>query len=265
MKQNTQILGILNITPDSFSDGGLYQQTEKAIAHALQMQEEGADWIDVGGESTRPGAAPVSLEEEIARVIPIIRELKKVLKIPISIDTYKPQVAALAIEAGASMINDISGLSDPEMVKVVIETGVLTCVMHCQGTPENMQIAPNYPKGIIPELLEWFERKIEHLLKSGMKPENIILDPGIGFGKTPAENMEIIKNISLFKRFGLPLFLGLSRKSFIMHYVKKPREELLAATIALASFSVQQKVDYLRVHDVGSHKDTITILDGILT
>lgn len=265
MKQNTQILGILNITPDSYYDGGLHQEAEKAITRALQMQEEGADWIDIGGESTRPGAAQVSLEEELARVIPIITELKKQLKIPISIDTYKPQVAKLAIEAGASMINDISGLSDPEMIKVALEANVLTCVMHCQGNPENMQIAPSYPKGVTHELLEWFEKKIDHLLKAGVNPKNIILDPGIGFGKTPAQNLEIIKNISQFKRFQLPLFLGLSRKSFIMHYVKKQRDELLPATIALAAFCVQQKVDYLRVHDVGSHRDTITILDGILT
>ena len=263
MKQNTQIFGILNITPDSCYDGGLYQENEKAIAHALKMQEEGADYIDVGGESTRPGASAVSLDEEIARVIPVIRQLKEALKIPISIDTYKPKVAKLAIEAGASMINDITGLSDPEMVKVAIECDVPVCVMHMQGTPETMQMAPSYPNGIIPELLNWFEKKIENLLKAGMKLDNIILDPGIGFGKTPKQNLEIIKEIARFKRFGLPLFLGLSRKSFIMHYVKKPREELLPATIALASFLVQQKVDYLRVHDVGSHRDTITILDGL--
>lgn len=265
MKQNTQIFGILNITPDSYYDGGLFQQTEKAVAHALQMQEDGADWIDVGGESTRPGASFVTLEEETERVIPVIRELKKQLRIPISIDTYKPKVAKLAIEAGASMINDISGLSDPDMVRIAIDSNVLTCVMHMQGTPENMQIAPSYPNGIIPELLDWFEKKIDYLLKAGMKSENIILDPGIGFGKTPLQNLEIIKNIAEFKRFDLPLLLGLSRKSFIMHYIKKPREELLPATIALASFLVQQKVDYLRVHDVGSHRDTITILDGLFT
>ncbi len=250
MTQNTQILGILNITPDSFYDGNLYQETEKAVARALQMQNEGADWIDVGGESTRPGATPVPLEEEIKRVIPIIRELKKHLKIPISVDTYKPEVARLAIEAGAKMINDVSGISNPEMLKLAIDANVLTCVMHA-GNPET--------------IFDWFEQKIDQLLKSGMSPKNIILDPGVGFGKTPAQNLEIVKNIAQFKRFKLPLFLGLSRKSFIMHYVKKPREELLPATIALASYCVQQKVDYLRVHDVGSHRDTITILDGILT
>lgn len=239
----TQIIGILNITPDSFYDGGSYQETEEAVARALQMEKEGADWIDVGGESTRPGATPVPLEVEIERVIPVIRELKKYLKIPISIDTYKPEVALLAIEAGATMINDVTGLSDPKMLELAISSGVLTCVT----------------------LSEPFEQKIDFLLNAGMKKENIILDPGIGFGgKTPAQNLEIIKNINQFKRFGLPLYLGLSRKSFIMHYVKKPREELLPATIALAAFLVQQKVDYLRVHDVGSHRDTITILDGIL-
>ena len=263
MKQNMQIFGILNITPDSCYDGGLYQENDKAIVHAIQMQKEGADWIDVGGESTRPGASFVSEDEEIARVIPVIRELKKVLNIPMSIDTYKPKVAALAIEAGVTMINDISGLSDPEMVKLAIDSDLPVCVMHMQGTPENMQIAPSYPNGIISELLDWFEKKIDNLQNAGMKRENIILDPGIGFGKTPLQNMEILKNIAHFKRFQLPLFLGLSRKSFIMHYVKKPREELLPATIALASFLVQQKVDYLRVHDVGSHRDTLTILDGL--
>lgn len=265
MKQYTQIFGILNVTPDSCYDGGRYLTIDAAIERAREIEQEGADFIDIGGESTRPGAAVVSEEEEIRRVIPIIKELKRQIKIPISIDTYKPKVAELALEAGASLINDISGCSSLEMIAIAHHYAVPISVMHMQGTPATMQKAPHYPGGVLPELLEWFERKIDSLLKAKISPSKIILDPGIGFGKTAEQNVEIIQNLPLFKKLGFPLLLGLSRKSFIMHYVKKPREELLPATLAVASFAIQQKVEFLRVHDVGSHRDAITILDGILS
>lgn len=265
MGKKPQIFGILNVTPDSCYDGGQYLKEQAAIARACEMEAEGADWIDIGGESSRPGALPVPEDEEIHRVIPVIKALKKNIKIPISIDTYKPKVAKLALEAGASFINDITGLENREMIAVAKEFRVPVCVMHMQGTPGTMQKAPSYPRGVVFELLEWFEKKIEHLLKENFFPSQIILDPGIGFGKTAEQNIEILQNLSHFKKFGFPLFLGLSRKSFIMHYIKKTRSELLPATLAVASFAIQQKVEFLRVHDVGSHRDVITILDGILS
>lgn len=252
-----EIFGILNLTSDSCYD--YYPSMDGAIKRALQMEAEGADFIDVGGESTRPGAKEVPEEEELKRVIPVIKELKKCLKIPISIDTYKPKVAKAALDAGACFVNDISGLCNPEMIKIVSDYKVKACIMHMQGTPRTMQINPQYPKGIVPELLEWFQRKIDIL-----PFDHIVLDPGIGFGKTPEQNVEILRSLPAFKALGFPLFLGLSRKSFMMHYIKKPREKLLPATLAVASFAALQKVDILRVHDVGSHRDAFTILDGIL-
>lgn len=260
--KKTQLFGILNTTPDSFFDGGKYFNFKNAIQRGIQIEQEGADWIDIGGESTRPNASYVSAEEEMVRVLPVIRELKNLVKIPISIDTYKPEVAKAALEAGASLINDISGLSSPEMVAIAKDYQCPVCVMHMQGTPSTMQINPCYPLGVVQELLLWFEKKIDSLLSNGIS--QIILDPGFGFGKTVQHNIELLKNISEFKKFGYPLFLGLSRKSFIMHTIKKSREELLPASIAVASFAKLQKVDYLRVHDVGSTRDAMTILDGIL-
>lgn len=263
INMKTQLFGILNTTPDSCFDGGKYFTLESAVKRGIQIEQEGGDWIDIGGESTRPNASYVSIEEEKNRVIPVILELKRQIKIPISIDTYKPEVAEAALKAGASFINDITGLSSPEMRAVAKHYQCPVCVMHMQGTPSTMQINPCYPQGVVPELLHWFEEKIERLLACGIS--QIILDPGFGFGKTVQQNIELLKNISEFKKFGLPLFLGLSRKSFIMHTIKKSRDELLPSSIAVASFAIQQKVDYLRVHDVGSTRDAINILDGIIT
>jgi dihydropteroate synthase len=265
MKKNTQLFGILNITPDSCYDGGQYFDLELAVKRGIRIEQEGADYIDIGGESTKPNAVFVTEDEELRRVIPVIKALKSQIKIPISIDTYKPNVAEAALLAGATIINDISGLSNPRMVDIALEFDVPVCVMHMQGNPATMQIAPDYPRGVTIEMLEWFDHKIESLLAVGMNPSRIILDPGIGFGKTAVQNVELLQNLPLFKKLGFPLFLGLSRKSFIMHYISKPREELLSATLAVASYAIQQRVDYLRVHDVGSHRDAITILDGILS
>lgn len=265
MKIKTQLLGILNVTPDSCFDGGRYLGLEAALKRGIEIEKEGADWIDIGGESTRPGAKYVSEDEELERILPVIKELKNLVKIPISIDTYKPHVAKQALLAGANAINDITGLQDPEMLALAKEFAVPVCVMHMQGTPTTMQIAPSYPNGVIPELLSWFDRHIEHLLSKGIKASQIWVDPGIGFGKTADQNMEILRHLNDFKKLGFPLFLGLSRKSFMMHYIKRTREELLSATLAAACYAMQQDVDYLRVHDVGSHRDAITLLDGILS
>lgn len=259
----TKILGILNVTPDSSYDGGHYYSFESAIARGLQMEKEGADWVDVGGESTRPDALPVHEAEELRRVIPVIKELVKNLKIPISIDTRKAKVAEAALNAGAKMINDISGLASPEMVAVARNYQVPVCIMHMQGTPETMQLAPSYPEGVTHSLIEWFKTKIDRILKAGIQSSQIILDPGIGFGKTVAHNLEILHNLPQFGELGFPLLLGLSRKSFMMKYLEKSRNELLAASLAVNSYAVLHNVEFLRVHDVECHRDAIRILEAV--
>ncbi len=254
-------MGILNPTPDSFYDGGRWFLQEKAVERGIAIWKEGADWIDVGGESTRPNANAVSQEEELRRTIPVIRLLKKEISIPISIDTMKAKVAEAAVEAGASLINDVSGFQDPEMRKVAAQSKLPICLMHMQGTPQTMQDHPSYPNGVIPFLLEWFQRKIESLLDCGIGAEQIILDPGIGFGKTVAHNVEIIKNIPKIKALGFPVLVGLSRKSFLGKIVHKSQPDLLAATLAANTLAIQNGIDMIRVHDVKEHKDIIDLLD----
>lgn len=258
-----KIMGILNVTPDSAYDGGEYQTLEAAVKRAIQIEQEGGSWIDIGGESTRPGAHPVDIQEELRRVIPVIKKILEVTKLPISIDTKKAEVARKAIEAGATMINDVSGLSDPKMIEIAKETKVPVCVMHMQGTPETMQKNPLYPRGCVVELIDWFKNKIDCLMDAGIAQEQLILDPGIGFGKTVAHNFEILENLHRFKGIGFPLLLGHSRKSFLMHHLKKPRTHLLPASLAVASYAILQGVEILRVHDVESHHDVLEVLAGI--
>lgn len=270
------IMGILNVTPDSCYDGGRYFEESHAIERALQIAKEGGDWIDIGGESTRPGAAPVTLEEELKRVVPVIKKVREAVDLPLSIDTYKPEVAEAALKLGVSMINDISGLSDEKMVAVARDFKASVCVMHMQGTPKSMQTSPNYPKGVVVELLEWFQRKIEGLLASGLAPSQIYLDPGLGFGKTLAHNFEILQNLDVFQRLGFPLVLGHSRKSFMTHFLNEQnayspykredytRDDLLPASLAVAAWAVLKGVEILRVHDVSSHRDTAQIWARLL-
>lgn len=254
----TQLMGILNVTPDSFYDGGRY--IENAIERALEIEWEGADIIDIGGESSRPGASPVSEDEELQRVIPIIEHLKGKISIPISIDTRKARVASAAVEAGATLINDITGFSDPAMCEAAASTGANICVMHMQGTPQIMQKNPHYSKGVVPHVLNWFEKRLESLFKTGIHEKNIILDPGIGFGKTVSHNLEIIHNLQKFKTLGFPILLGVSRKSFMSKIVNKPAKELLPTTITMNTIAILSKVDIIRVHDVKEHRDVIDVL-----
>ncbi len=251
-------MGIVNATPDSIYGAG--KSGEEMVAQAIAMESEGADIIDIGGESTRPGAEKVGIAEELNRVIPVIKGLSNKISIPISIDTYNPEVAKAAIDHGASIINDITGLANPAMQKLAAETGVTVCIMHMQGTPKDMQINPVYPNGIISELIEWFEKRISLLLKNGIREDQIILDPGIGFGKTVAHNHEILHNLHKLKAIGFPLLIGLSRKSLIGKLLGKPTESLLAATIALNTWAVLNHVDVIRVHDVKEHRDVLDIL-----
>ncbi|KIC72311.1 Dihydropteroate synthase [Neochlamydia sp. EPS4] len=256
----TQLMGILNATPDSFYDKSRFFEMTAAVARGHQMVAEGADILDVGGESTRPGAPAVSLEEEIKRVIPLIRRLKQELSIPISIDTMKPQVAAKAIEAGATWINDVGGFRDSAMHEIAASAEVKLCVMHMQGTPQTMQKAPSYEASIIDYLKYWFSDIINTLIQSGVKEHNIVLDPGIGFGKTVAHNLEIIHNLAELKKLGFPVLIGVSRKSFMGKILNRSTDELLPATLAINSVAILSHVDFIRVHDIQAHRDIIDLL-----
>ena len=259
------IMGIVNATPDSFSDGGLYEDNSAAVNHGIQLIEEGADIIDIGGESTRPGAEPVSAEEELKRVIPVVSQLrKKNGKVLISIDTYKAAIAEKAVNAGADIINDISALRfDENMVKIVKKYNVPVVLMHMKGRPRSMQKNPHYDN-VIKELIEFFDERIEFCLKNGISEDKIIIDPGIGFGKRFEDNIEILKNLSAFKIFGVPLLIGASRKSFLGEILggASPAERIFG-TAAVSALALQQGADIFRVHDVKANADVLKTVRAI--
>jgi dihydropteroate synthase len=255
------IMGIINVTPDSFSDGGKFNSAEQAVSYAMCLEEEGADIIDIGGESSRPGADPVPEQEEINRVIPVIRGIRKSSDIPISIDTYKANVADKALEAGANWINDISGLRmDPEMIHIAGKWDCPVIVMHMKGTPRTMQENPCYDD-IIEEITEYFKERIAVLLSLDIK--KIILDPGIGFGKRVEDNLMILKELSRFRQLGYPLLVGTSRKSFIGEITDRPVELRIAGSITSVVWSVLNGANLVRVHDVAATKDAIKIVHNI--
>ena len=244
------VMGILNVTPDSFSDGGRYMERERAIEHAREMVAQGADIIDVGGESTRPGAHPVSLKEEVDRVVPVVEALSRKLEVPISVDTYKAPVAKMALERGAIMVNDISGLRfSPHMIDVVAQYRPWVVVMHMKGTPRDMQEAPWY-EDVIGEVEGFFEERLRYLESHGISREKVILDPGIGFGKRLEDNLSLLRNIDRFLHLGCPIMVGPSRKSFIGTVLDLPVEERLEGTLAAVSIAVFQGAQIVRVHDV---------------
>ncbi len=262
--QRTCIMGVLNVTPDSFSDGGLYFEKSIAIERAKEMVEDGADIIDIGGESTRPGAEPVSLDEELNRTIPVIETLSKEIKVPISIDTYKSIVAEKAINAGASIVNDISGLRfDPEMAEVIAKHKVPVVIMHIKGTPRNMQKEPFYENLII-EIKNYLEDSINIALSAGIEKDKIIIDPGIGFGKTFEHNLEIIHKLSEFTIFGRPILIGLSRKAFIGKILNNaPPRERVEGTAAAVAISIMNGANIIRVHDVKQMAMVAKVADAI--
>ena len=262
--QKTYIMGILNVTPDSFSDGGQFFNKDKAVEQAFQMIEDGADIIDVGGESTRPGAAEVSVKEEINRVVPIIKAITKQASVPVSIDTYKASVAEAAISAGASIINDISGLRfDPAMPDLAAKSKVPVVIMHIQGTPKNMQKHPYY-KALIPEIMDYLREGISIARRSGISDEKIIIDPGIGFGKTVAHNLEIINRLNEFTGFEKPILLGHSRKAFIGNILDDaPAADRLEGTAAAAAIGIFNGADIIRVHDIKEMARVARIADAI--
>ncbi len=256
----TLIMGILNVTPDSFSDGKLFFNPNKAVEHAKQMAKDGADIIDIGGESSRPGSEPVSKEEELRRVISIIKKLSKETNVPISIDTYKPKVAEECIKLGVSIINDINGLRDKKMINVAAKYKVPIIIMHMKGSPKTMQKNPEY-SDVIKEIKQFLAKQIKEAKKAGI--EDIIIDPGIGFGKTTEHNLTILKNLREFKELKCPILIGTSRKSFIGNITGLPVNERLEGTIAAVSIAIINGANIVRVHDVKECKRAVMVADAI--
>lgn len=266
-RKRTLIMGILNVTPDSFYDGGRHFHKEKAIERAYELYREGADIIDIGGESTRPGAEPVSISEEIDRVCPVIESVSSNIGIPVSVDTYKSKVAAEALKCGAKMVNDISGLSfDEEMAGIVSINKSYLVLMHIQGNPRNMQVNPHY-NNLLEDICTYLENACNKAINSGIDRKKIIIDPGIGFGKTLEDNYKILANIDRLKSLGYPLLIGISRKSLIGRLYDGDYNRLFA-TIALNSISVMKGADIIRVHDVEAHRlalKSVDLLKGIIS
>ncbi len=257
-------MGILNITPDSFYDGGYYLQAEDAFSRARTLIEQGADIIDIGGESSRPGAIPVSNDEELARVIPVIERIRANYDICISVDTTKPDVMQESLVAGASFINDISALTDDRALAILAAQQVPVCLMHMQGQPATMQEKPSYLQGVVVEINDFFKTVLDKCLQAGIKRECIILDPGIGFGKTAEHNLQIIKNFDQFKKHQLPLLFGVSRKSFIGNILGAPVHKRLPASLALTTYAVTKGASIIRTHDIEETKQALTILQAVL-
>lgn len=256
-------MGVLNVTPDSFYDGGRFLDTKEALKQGMKMAEDGADIIDVGGESSRPGSDPVSVEEELKRVIPVIEGLAKEIDIPISVDTYKSEVAKKALDSGASMVNDISALRfDSEMRKVIKDFDVPVVLMHIKGTPKNMQKNPYYDD-LMGEITSYLKEAIIVAKNSGIDENKIIIDPGIGFGKRLEDNLEILKNLSFLKSLKKPILVGPSRKSFIGKILDLPEEKRLEGSLAALSVAVMNGANIVRVHDVKESKKVAKIVDSI--
>jgi len=261
--QRTHVMGILNVTPDSFSDGGRYLKREKAIEHGIDMARDGADIIDVGGESTRPYSKKISIDEERERVIPVIEALSQELNIPICIDTFKSEIAKMAMQAGASMINDISAFRfDPDLISVVQESGVPVILMHMKGTPDHMQDNPIYDD-LIGEILDFLNSAVDRALNGGINKDMIIIDPGIGFGKTFDHNLEIINALTKFDSLGRPILLGTSRKAFIGHILDREVHDRDTGTMATIAAGVMNGAHIIRVHDVKKGVETVKVIDAI--
>jgi dihydropteroate synthase len=257
----THIMGILNVTPDSFADGGHYFEDSRAVQRGVDMAAEGADIIDVGGESTRPGSEPVTEVEEIKRVVPVIERLRREVSVPISIDTWKARVAEASLKAGASIINDISGMTfDPRMGEVAREHGATVVLMHIKGTPKTMQQAPRY-ENVIREVYEFLSNQIKKAQENGIK--HVIVDPGIGFGKDLSHNIDLMKGLQTFSLLGCPVLVGPSRKSFIGKILDLPVEERLEGTAAAVTACILRGANIIRVHDVKQMKRVAGVADAL--
>ncbi|MGI3373910.1 dihydropteroate synthase [Providencia stuartii] len=248
-----KVMGILNVTPDSFSDGGTHNRYHDALEHAAKMVNEGASIIDIGGESTRPGAAEVSVNEELDRVIPIVEAIAQRFDVWISVDTSKAEVMSEAAKAGMHLINDIRSLYEPGAIEVAAQSGLPVCIMHMQGQPRTMQDAPNY-ENVVADIKAYFDAEIARCVAAGIDKQQIILDPGFGFGKNLSHNYQLLANLDQFHDFGLPLLAGMSRKSMIGNLLNVPPQERLVGSIACATIAAMQGAQIIRVHDV---KETV--------
>jgi len=257
------VMGIVNVTPDSFSDGGKYSSTASAVEHGLQLIAEGADILDIGGESTRPGAQPVGLDEELWRVIPVIEALSKVTSVPLSIDTYKPEVMRAAILAGADIINDICALREDGALEVVANSNAGVCLMHMQGVPQTMQINPVYAD-VVAEVKQFLSDRVDECLAHGIVKQRILLDPGFGFGKTTAHNVALIQHLDSFTELGFPLLVGLSRKSVLGKIAGGDELQRLHAGLAASVVSAMKGAKIVRVHDVKATVDALKVVTAVL-
>jgi dihydropteroate synthase len=255
-------MGIVNVTPDSFSDGGKYFDAGAAVAHALQLAADGADILDIGGESTRPYSEAVTAEDELGRVLPVIEQLAQHVSIPISIDTSKAIVAREAVAAGAEIINDVTGLEgDPDMLRLVVETGAGVCAMHMQGTPQTMQDNPTY-QNVVAEIFEYLQQRRNALVAAGIRPDRICLDPGIGFGKTHEHNITLMANCYEFHSLGCPLLVGHSRKGFLARLIGDKEADRKHATVGAALALAVQGVQIVRVHDVRPVREALLAFEA---
>lgn len=258
------VMGIINVTPDSFSDGGLAFEAKSAVAQGLQMVADGADILDVGGESTRPGAEIVSLQQELDRVIPVIEQLLVETETPISIDTYKPEVMQAAVAAGASMINDVKALQTGSALTVAAKSKVPVCLMHMSGNPDTMQNSPVYDD-VVTEVVEFLRLRVDSCLELGIARKDIIIDPGIGFGKTLEHNLQLLAAIPELKKLSSSVLIGVSRKSMIDHLLGRSVDQRLPASLGLAVQSVLNGAKIVRVHDVRATSDAIRSVEAVLS
>lgn len=257
-------MGILNITTDSFSDGGRYLQLDDALRQVERMVREGADIIDIGGESTRPGSLPVSCTEELDRVIPLIERIRSFSDITLSIDTTKPEVMRAAIHAGATLINDVNALRAPLAIETVLQLNVPVCLMHMQGVPNVMQDNPQYDMGVMSAIDVFFSERIEACTAAGIPRHHLILDPGFGFGKTHTHNLILTQHLSSFKSYGLPLLLGASRKSTIGSLLNRPVGERVFGSVGLAVYAALKGTNIIRTHDVSATKDAMMMVSAVV-
>ncbi len=257
-----KVMGIVNVTPDSFSDGGRFSSTDKAIAHAHDLVAQGADILDIGGESTRPGATPVPLDEELNRVIPVIEGLAGI-GIPLSIDTYKPEVMREAIKAGVDIVNDVCALQEPQALEIVAASDVGVCLMHMQGRPQNMQQDPQY-QDVVKEVYDFLQARLAAAEQAGIAKTRITLDPGFGFGKRTAHNLALLEGLSTLQKLGTPLLIGLSRKSVLGQVAGTDVNERLYASLAASVIAVMKGANIVRVHDVKATVEALKVASAVM-
>ncbi len=258
------VCGILNVTPDSFSDGGRFHSFDRAVARGRTLAAEGADLIDVGGESTRPGSRPPTLAEELSRVVPVVEALVQRAPVPLSVDTSRPEVMRAAVAAGASMVNDVRALRSPGALVAAAELGVPVCLMHMQRSPETMQEDPRY-RDVVVEVRTFLAERVRACLGAGIRQEHLVVDPGFGFGKTPAHDVALLASLDGLRSLGVPVMVGLSRKSVLGQLTGRAVGDRLPASLAVALIAAQRGAAVLRVHDVAATRDVLTVLDAVGT